>query len=283
MMHCISATGLKIAMHRYKLKPMETLKKMLPLLMLLLPLAIFAQHKPTSYDSDGDGIPDSVDKCVLVPGIARFNGCPFAPVVTMNDRDGDGVPDALDACPDMFGLSSNHGCPDMKLINNATGMSGAGQTDNDAPVTLFTSNSSSQQQQLSDFKDNLLSVLASSGHMFSDLRTGKDEHENDYKTALCLAGADECYIDLSQHFYATYGTYTNLETAMDKYETLKENLQLALGETKWNGAETVENGIKSFELKRKPDGHNSFLPAVTAFVQQTPDNLYRVYLKINSK
>jgi hypothetical protein len=282
LMPPISTTGLNIAMYRYKLKPMETLKKLLPVLIFMLPLAIYAQHKPTSYDSDGDGIPDSIDKCVLVPGVAQFNGCPFAPVVTADDRDGDGVPDALDACPDMFGLSSNHGCPDMSLINNTTGMTGAGQTDNDAPVTLFTSSSSSQQQQLTDFKDNLLAVLASSGHMFSDLRTNKDEHENDYKTALCLAGADECYIDLSQHFYATYGTYTDLEVAMDKYEGLKENLQMALSESLWSRAENVENGIKSFELRRK-DGHNSFSPSVSAFVQQTPDNLYRVYLKISSR
>jgi hypothetical protein len=81
-----------IAFQRYKLKPMKTIKKILPALLLILPLAAFTQHKPTSYDSDGDGIPDSIDKCLLVPGLAQFQGCPFAPVITVDDRDGDGVP-----------------------------------------------------------------------------------------------------------------------------------------------------------------------------------------------
>jgi hypothetical protein len=267
----------------YKTKSMETIKKILPVLLMILPLVVFPQHKPTSYDSDGDGIPDSIDKCLLVPGLAQFQGCPFAPNITSEDRDGDGVPDVYDACPDMFGLKSNHGCPDLSLINNTTGMTGSEQTGSVAPgAILFTSTSSSQGQQLSDFKDNLLTVLASSGHMFSDIKTSRDEKENDYKTAVCLAGADECYIDLAQHFYATYGTYTDLHVAMEKYESLKKNLQLALGETSWSGNENIDNGIKSFEMRKKND-NASFSIWVSAFVQQTPDNLYRVYLTVNSK
>jgi OOP family OmpA-OmpF porin len=46
-------------------------------------------------DSDGDGVPDSLDKCPNTPiGVeVDANGCPL-------DTDGDGVPDYLDKCPD---------------------------------------------------------------------------------------------------------------------------------------------------------------------------------------
>ena len=52
----------------------------------------------TSRDSDGDGIPDSADKC---PGTRKgvrvaASGCPFD---SHGDRDGDGVNDASDECP----------------------------------------------------------------------------------------------------------------------------------------------------------------------------------------
>jgi OOP family OmpA-OmpF porin len=51
-------------------------------------------------DSDGDGVPDNLDKC---PGTPRGTavdrtGCPKAPVAKL-DSDGDGVPDDRDKCP----------------------------------------------------------------------------------------------------------------------------------------------------------------------------------------
>ncbi len=55
-------------------------------------------------DMDHDGIPDSVDKCPTIPGLAEFNGCP--------DTDGDGVPDDEDECPLVAGLKQFNGCPD---------------------------------------------------------------------------------------------------------------------------------------------------------------------------
>ncbi len=50
---------------------------------------------PGVPDSDGDGVPDSADKCPDTPwGVpVDENGCPF-------DSDGDGVPDYKDECPD---------------------------------------------------------------------------------------------------------------------------------------------------------------------------------------
>ncbi len=55
-------------------------------------------------DRDGDHIPDAEDKCPDVPGIKELQGCP--------DRDGDGITDAEDACPDDKGPIQFKGCPD---------------------------------------------------------------------------------------------------------------------------------------------------------------------------
>jgi OmpA-OmpF porin, OOP family len=54
-------------------------------------------------DSDGDGIPDSVDLCPLAPGPKQYGGCP--------DSDGDGIPDNLDKCPNIPGFLKYGGCP----------------------------------------------------------------------------------------------------------------------------------------------------------------------------
>ncbi len=61
--------------------------------------------KPTGEDSDGDGVPDSVDRCVATPGISQRDGCPDT------DSDGDGVMDSIDRCPKQQGLSERQGCP----------------------------------------------------------------------------------------------------------------------------------------------------------------------------
>ncbi len=54
-------------------------------------------------DRDGDGVPDSEDKCPDVAGVAALQGCP--------DRDGDGIADADDKCPNVAGLVKYQGCP----------------------------------------------------------------------------------------------------------------------------------------------------------------------------
>ena len=63
-------------------------------------------------DSDGDGVPDYLDLCPNTPTEAKAfvdkNGCP-------KDTDGDGVPDYLDKCPDTpiaaRGMVDQNGCP----------------------------------------------------------------------------------------------------------------------------------------------------------------------------
>ena len=57
-------------------------------------------------DQDKDDIADKDDACPEVPGLARFQGCPDS------DSDGDGIQDAMDKCPNMKGLDMFKGCPD---------------------------------------------------------------------------------------------------------------------------------------------------------------------------
>ena len=66
-------------------------------------------------DNDGDGIPDTKDKCPNEAedkdGFQDDDGCPEA------DNDGDGIPDAADKCPnqaeDKDGFEDEDGCPDL--------------------------------------------------------------------------------------------------------------------------------------------------------------------------
>jgi len=60
--------------------------------------------KNSVADMDGDGIPDSLDLCPDIKGLAAFNGCP--------DTDNDGTPDHLDNCPNQAGPAKTNGCPD---------------------------------------------------------------------------------------------------------------------------------------------------------------------------
>ncbi len=69
---------------------------------------------PDDPDTDGDGIPDSKDQCVMEPedkdGYLDEDGCPDL------DNDADGIPDSADKCPnkpeDFDGFEDADGCPD---------------------------------------------------------------------------------------------------------------------------------------------------------------------------
>ncbi|MBY5952119.1 OmpA family protein [Algoriphagus marincola] len=57
-------------------------------------------------DSDGDGVPDYLDKEPNTPAGARVNSAG-----TTLDSDGDGTPDHMDNCPFQPGPASTNGCP----------------------------------------------------------------------------------------------------------------------------------------------------------------------------
>lgn len=75
---------------------------------------------PADPDTDGDGILDSADACVLEPedkdGYLDEDGCPEL------DNDLDGIPDANDKCPndaeDPDGYQDDDGCPDLDNDND---------------------------------------------------------------------------------------------------------------------------------------------------------------------
>ena len=56
-------------------------------------------------DTDGDGILDPDDKCVEVPGVPEYQGCPIP------DTDGDGILDPDDKCVETPGVPEYDGCP----------------------------------------------------------------------------------------------------------------------------------------------------------------------------
>jgi outer membrane protein OmpA-like peptidoglycan-associated protein len=56
-------------------------------------------------DTDKDGIPDDEDQCPLLPGTAKWHGCPVP------DTDHDGIDDEHDSCPTIPGVARYNGCP----------------------------------------------------------------------------------------------------------------------------------------------------------------------------
>ena len=69
-------------------------------------------------DTDGDGIPDALDKCPNEPedkdGFEDEDGCPDL------DNDKDGIPDASDLCPNEPGPPEERGCPKKYSLVSVT-------------------------------------------------------------------------------------------------------------------------------------------------------------------
>ncbi len=58
---------------------------------------------PNEADTDGDGIPNTSDRCPEAAGPEALRGCP--------DTDGDSIPDIDDRCPEEAGVKVRQGCP----------------------------------------------------------------------------------------------------------------------------------------------------------------------------
>lgn len=95
---------------------------LISIIALSMTISTYAQAGP---DRDGDGVDDSVDRCVSEVGPASNNGCPVESndnndngssnnddsTFDANDLDGDGNPNDVDDCPQAGGPESNNGCP----------------------------------------------------------------------------------------------------------------------------------------------------------------------------
>lgn len=98
-------------------------------------------------DTDGDGVPDNLDKCPGTPAGVKVDadGCPLVTVKEPDkgdrapdapkeikvvaipnppDTDHDGIPDSVDACPDKAGIPELKGCPpDAKYVTEKYNLS----------------------------------------------------------------------------------------------------------------------------------------------------------------
>ncbi len=87
---------------------------------LLLALTATSAFAQGGGDRDGDGIPDTRDKCPDIAGVPENGGCPLLFIATPSptDTDGDGLPDSDDQCPTLAGPRENRGCPTDSAPND---------------------------------------------------------------------------------------------------------------------------------------------------------------------
>ncbi|MBL8133146.1 MAG: SH3 domain-containing protein [Anaerolineae bacterium] len=80
-------------------------------LIVLMSTALGFAGTAYAQDADGDGLPDTADRCPNEPGPRENGGCPVQSGPPPADRDGDGVLDFVDGCPDQAGTGFTNGCP----------------------------------------------------------------------------------------------------------------------------------------------------------------------------
>jgi len=114
-----------------------------------------------SNDSDGDLIPDEIDKCPDAFGNIENDGCPEPEI----DTDGDGVIDKEDKCPREKGIERLDGCPEVDVDTDEDGLldkeddcpnEKGPKTNNGCPVNLdnvFTDSRDGQTYRWKRMKD----------------------------------------------------------------------------------------------------------------------------------
>lgn len=254
--------------------------------LLLAAIPVLAFSQATSYDSDGDAVPDSLDKCLLVKGSATFHGCPQNVKVTDTDKDGDGVADIDDKCAFMFGAKENGGCPDLgKLSESLKTESGQTQgvfdTKTTSSASALTTASSTKVIASNDFKEQLMQVISGSENDFSKLTVEKRK-EADAKATMCIKGANECFVTSGKdvRYFAVVGNYTELSNALAYFEKMKTDIRLALGEREWSYTDNiVPNRMAVYDAwQRAPQGQTT--SHVAAYVKKADNNTYNVYMVI---
>lgn len=250
-------------------------------ILVCLPFIGMAQQ-PTSYDSDGDGVPDSIDNCLLVKGKADLHGCPFAKEITATDRDGDGVPDADDACLYLFGVKENKGCPVLTTAAEFTAGSNVGSTPAVASSgSMFTTTSASEKDGQGDFKDKMSMVLSSAGVMFVSLRGNMYQGDNTKFIATeCLPEAKECYITAGKTpvYIALFGMFTDGQAVMKKSAEIKKMLIASLPEKDWEHLSRNNGVVEEYKLSRKQNGHDT---SVAVHVDKD-GKLYKLYVQVEA-
>jgi len=260
---------------------MKALKCIL-VLAVSVPALAFAQQA-TSYDSDGDGVADSLDKCLLVKGSAAFHGCPQDVKVTNDDRDGDGVADIDDKCAFMYGAKENGGCPDLGQLSESLKTEAPGNYgtfDQKSSATAFTTSSSTKVIASNEFKEQLAMIISGADNDFSKL-TVEQRRNADAKATTCLKGAKECFVTSGKdvRYFAVIGNYSDIKLALAEFDKTKKDIRVALGEREWSYTEQLVTNKASYDAWQKaPQGQTT--SHVAAYVKKADNNTYNVYVVI---
>lgn len=262
---------------------MKALKHIL-VIAVSIPALAFAQQA-TSYDSDGDAVPDSVDKCLLVKGSSAFHGCPQDVRVTKDDKDGDGVADIDDKCAFMYGAKENGGCPDLgklseSLKSETPNNYGIFDTKTTASSPLTTA-SSTKAIANDEFKEQLTQIISGTDNNFAKL-TVEQRRDADAKATTCLKGAQECFVTAGKdvRYFAVLGNYSDIAYALQQFEKTKNDVRIALGEGEWTYTENmVPSRMAVYDAWQKaPQGETTSHVAV--YVKKADNNTYNVYVVI---
>lgn len=128
-------------------------------------------------DFDGDGIPNSQDRCPTQYGDTP-TGCPSA------DRDNDGVRNDIDDCPDIPGIKENGGCPGVPLTQKV--ILNQAQTG-----VKFVNNKPELKEGAEEYLDQVVTILEENPNYFMELRGHTDNlGEKEPLKALSLARAE---------------------------------------------------------------------------------------------